>query len=180
MAEEAPFLQRVTWKPEKRGEGYPFDLPAVKEIETLRFAPVTCLVGENGSGKSTILEALAIGLGLNAEGGTKNFNFSTGPSESELHGALRLARGGVPASSFFLRAESFFNLAHKVDELGVTKSYGGRSLHAQSHGESFMALVEHRFGSRGLYLLDEPESALSPTRQLALLRHMHMLVAQGS
>ncbi len=189
MVEEPPFLQRVTWKPDKRGEGYPFDLPAVKEIESLRFAPVTCLVGENGSGKSTILEALAIGLGFNAEGGTTNFNFALRPSESSLHGAIRLMKTPYkPSTGFFLRAEAFFNLAREIEVLDsvpahappIIDSYGGRSLHEQSHGESFMALVENRFGPRGLYLLDEPESALSPTRQLRLLRRMHELVRQGS
>lgn len=171
-------------------EAYPFSLPAVRALADapLAFAPVTYFVGENGSGKSTLLEAVAVAMGFNAEGGTKNFHFETRRSESPLHAALRLGRGARrPQNGFFLRAESFFNLATEIERLDqgpsfgppVIDSYGGRSLHEQSHGESFLSLFLHRFGPDGLYVLDEPEAALSPQRQLAFLVRMHELVRQG-
>src|SRR5262245_37094727 len=163
-------------------DGYPFALPAVRHLDTLELHPkVTFFVGENGSGKSTLLEAIAVAMGFNAEGGTKNFRFSTRASHSDLNAFLRVAKSVKrPADGFFLRAESFFNVATQVDNLGVVDSYGGRSLHEQSHGESFMALMMNRFGGRGLYLLDEPEAALSPQRQLAVLSRMHDLVQEES
>jgi len=115
-------------------------------------------------------------LGFNPEGGSENFRFSTKVSESSLHSYLRAVRGARrPKTGFFLRAESFFNVATMVDELGVQASYGGRSLHEQSHGESFLALVTERFGTDGMYILDEPEAALSPQRQLALLAEFDRL-----
>ena len=118
--------------------------------------------------------------GFNPEGGSMNFRFSTRSSESSLGAVLRLVRSvRRPRTGFFLRAESFFNLATQVDNLGVLESYGGRSLHEQSHGESFIALALHRFGPQGLYVLDEPEAALSPLRQMSMLRRMHDLVRQG-
>src|SRR6187402_842796 len=161
---------------------YPFCLPAVKELGTLKLHPkVTFIVGENGSGKSTLLEAIATSWGFNPEGGTKNFNFGTRRSHSELHESLTLVKGIKRAKDgFFLRAESFFNVATEIDALGVTDSYGGRSLHEQSHGESFFALMTNRFGGNGLYILDEPEAALSPSRQLAMLVRMHELIAKNS
>lgn len=161
---------------------YPFCLPAVKNLGTLKLHPkVTFIVGENGSGKSTLLEAIATSWGFNPEGGTKNFNFGTRRSHSELHESLTLVKGIKRAKDgFFLRAESFFNVATEIDALGVTDSYGGRSLHEQSHGESFFALMTNRFGGNGLYILDEPEAALSPSRQLAMLVRMHELIAKNS
>jgi predicted ATPase len=158
-------------------ETYPFSIPAIRALDELALAPkVTCLVGENGSGKSTLLEALAVAAGFNAEGGSKNFRFATRRSESELHQYLRIVRGPRrERDGFFLRAESFFNLSSQVEELGVS-GYGERSLHEQSHGESFLSLAQHRFGGNGLYLLDEPEAALSPTRQLSFLAIIHDLV----
>jgi predicted ATPase len=162
---------------------YPFSIPAVAAIDGLALHPrVTYFVGENGSGKSTLLEAIAIAAGFNAEGGSMNFRFSTRSSESSLAGALRLVRSTRrPRTGFFLRAESFFNVATTIDHLGapLIASYGGRSLHEQSHGESFIALALHRFGPDGLYVLDEPEAALSPLRQMSMLRRMHDLVRQG-
>jgi len=138
---------------------------------------VTFLVGENGSGKSTLIEAIAVAAGFNAEGGTKSFRFRTRPSESELHAVLRLARGDQrERGGFFLRAESLFNVATQIDELDVVSSYGGVSLHDQSHGESFLALALNRFEGYGLYILDEPEAAPSPSRQLAFLRIIDELV----
>lgn len=157
---------------------YPFSIPSVRTLKTLKLDPkVTFLVGENGSGKSTLIEAIAMAAGFNAEGGTKNFRFRTRPSESELHATLRLARGDQrERGGFFLRAESLFNVATLIDELDVVSSYGGVSLHEQSHGESFLALALNRFEGYGLYILDEPEAALSPSRQLAFLRIIDELV----
>jgi len=160
---------------------YPFDLPAVRTLKRLKFHPaVTFIVGENGSGKSTLLEAIAIRFGFNAEGGSKNFKFETHASHSELWQCLKLARGILrPKDGFFLRAESFFNVATYVQELGVT-GYGESSLHEQSHGESFWSLLMKRFRGQGLYIMDEPEAALSPSRQLAMLVRLHDLVRGGS
>ncbi len=161
---------------------YPFCLPAIAALERIDLHPkVSFFVGENGSGKSTLLEAIAVSLGFNAEGGSKNFNFATRRSHSELHEYLRIAKGiKRPRDGYFLRAESFFNVATEIDNLNVVDSYGGRSLHEQSHGESFLALLMERFGGQGLYILDEPEAALSPQRQLAVLSRIHDLVLDGS
>ena len=170
-------------------DAYPFNLPAVRSWETLQLHDkVTFLVGENGSGKSTLIEAIAIAAGFNAEGGSKNFNFKTVNAHSELHRFLRLAKAPRRArDGFFLRAESYFNVATNIDGLSepglgmpLVSSYGGVSLHEQSHGESFLALLEHRFGGKGLYILDEPEAALSPQRQLSFLARLHELVRDDS
>jgi predicted ATPase len=145
---------------------------------------VTFFAGENGSGKSTLVEAIAIAAGFNAEGGSRNVTLSTRASHSDLHKHLRLVRGtGRPRTGYFLRAESFFNVATYIEELrdpGISAAYGDRPLHERSHGESFIALVQHRFGPKGLYILDEPEAALSLRGNLALMRRMHDLVAEGS
>src|ERR1043165_755651 len=169
---------------------YPFSLAAVRPLETLELHPaVTFVVGENGSGKSTLLEAIAVACGFNAEGGSKNFRFGTRESHSELHRFLRVARGVArPRSGFFLRAESFFNVATEIEKLDaepgggppIAPSYGERSLHEQSHGESFLALLVNRFHGEGLYLLDEPEAALSPSRQLSVITRIHDLVRERS
>ncbi|WP_237391865.1 AAA family ATPase [Paenibacillus dendrobii] len=171
---------------------YPFSLPAVHDFYSLSFQkPVTFIVGENGSGKSTLLEAMAIAWGFNPEGGTKNFSFETQASHSELHQYIRLARGVIrPKDGFFFRAESYYNVATNIDQLdaeeggppspAIRDSYGGKSLHEQSHGESFFATFMHRFGGRGLYLMDEPEAALSPLKQLSMLSRMHQLVSKQS
>ena len=150
--------------------------------------PVTFLVGENGTGKSTLLEAVAAAWGFNPEGGTRNFRFSTEATHSALWKSLTLTRRGFARDGFFLRAESLYNVATNIDEVDrapslggrVIDSYGGVSLHRQSHGESFLALVENRFGGEGLYLLDEPEAALSPTRQLSLLALLDELAGRSS
>ena len=177
------FLRAITLVRERVKDpgSYPYTIPAIRSLDTLPFhTRVTFLVGENGSGKSTLIEAIALLLGYNAEGGTKNFHFATHHSESELYRALRPVRGARrERNGFFLRAESYFNVATEVDRLGVGGSYGGKSLHEQSHGESFLALVEHRFGIEGLYLLDEPEAALSPARQMRFLGHLHALATRG-
>ena len=172
-------------------ESYLCGLPPVRYLmagNTLDFdAPVTFLIGENGAGKSTLLEGIAVACGFNPEGGSRNFNFSTRATHSELGHYLTPARRRYPKDGFFLRAESFYNVATNIDEMDETipgprliDRYGGVSLHRQSHGESFLALVEHRFGGQGLYLLDEPEAALSPTRLLTLIALMDRLVRADS
>jgi predicted ATPase len=169
-------------------ERYPYNLPAVRYLTTLAFHPkVTFLVGENGTGKSTLLEAVAVACGLNPEGGSRNFNFATRASHSKLDECLRLARApGLPADSYFLRAESFYNVASEIERLDkepggppIIAAYGGRSLHEQSHGESFFALFQNRFRDHGLYLMDEPEAALSPRRQVQFLGLLHDYVKRG-
>ena len=161
-------------------------LPAVRHLIRhggLAFSnPVTCLVGENGTGKSTLLEAIAAAYGFNPEGGTKNFTFSTRSTHSELYKHLTIVKRAFAKDGFFLRAESFYNVASNIDEMDppLIASYGGRSLHEQSHGESFLSLVENRFGGNGLYLLDEPEAALSPSSIMTLLGRIHELVRNHS
>ncbi|MGN1387617.1 MAG: AAA family ATPase, partial [Bacillus sp. (in: firmicutes)] len=167
---------------------YPFCLPAVSALDEVRFSkPVTFFVGENGSGKSTILEAIASSYGFNPEGGTRNFNFSSYQSHSNLNDYLTVIKGVFrPEDGFFLRAESFYNVASEIEKLDkdgfsgkLIDSYGGVSLHEQSHGESFMSLFLHKFQGNSLYILDEPEAALSPSRQLTMIARMHELVRQG-
>lgn len=162
-------------------EAYPFHIPAVCHLDVLELHPkVTFFVGENGSGKSTLLEAIAEKLGFSMEGGTKNTNLAMHEYRSALTSKLNLARSHLrPMDGFFLRAESYYNFATLIDELG-TWSYGGKSLHEQSHGESFFATLIHRLGGLGLYLFDEPEAALSPQRQMSLLVRMHDLVREHS
>jgi predicted ATPase len=169
---------------------YPFSLPAVRHLDRLVFHPsVTFLVGENGSGKSTLLEAIAAAAGFNPEGGSRNFRFATRSSHSPLNEYIALERSPRRwRDGYFLRAESYYNVAteiERLDEAGgpgppIIDSYGGRSLHEQSHGESFLALVQNRFRGNGLYILDEPEAALSPNRQLSLLVRIHDLVRTAS
>ncbi|MCF6245133.1 MAG: AAA family ATPase [Sulfurovum sp.] len=192
LASTKNFLLSIALKEEKIEDWtvFPFSLPAVRNLERTHFHPhVTFIVGENGSGKSTLLEALAISQGFNAEGGTTNFHFSTRESHSDLHAYLRIAKDTKkPETGFFLRAESFFNVATEIEKLDqdplagnkIIHSYGGKSLHEQSHGEAFFSLMKNRFSQKGLYLLDEPEAALSPKRQIEMLSMMHALVKQGS
>ncbi len=181
------------------GDGeWPFTIPAIARFDRRTFHPaVTYFVGENGSGKSTFMEALAAALGMNPEGGSRNMRFSTVEADDaaeqiRLAEAITVERAGRPRTDFFLRAESFFNVASDMDRrdretreqgLGggqIISSYGGVSLHSRSHGESFLATLTNRFGNGGLYLLDEPESALSFRGCLALLRVMHDGVRAGS
>ncbi|MCL2518258.1 MAG: AAA family ATPase [Oscillospiraceae bacterium] len=164
---------------------YPFSLPVVKNFDTLKLtSSVTFFVGENGTGKSTLLEAIAVSYGFNPEGGSKNFNFSTKETHSDLYKYLTLVKGIYkPKDGYFLRAESFYNVATAIEHMDaipaaappIKKSYGGKSLHEQSHGESFWSLLMNRFYGNGLYLLDEPEAALSPSRQMALLSRISEL-----
>lgn len=158
------------------------DIDAVSGLDELMFhKPVTFFVGENGSGKSTLLEAIAASYGFNPEGGTRNYRFSTYDSHSELFQAIRLIRGiRKPAWGYFLRAESFYNVATAEDE--YSRGPGGRPqhFHQKSHGESFLALAQSSFRSNGIYLLDEPEAALSPQRQLTLLLEIVNCAREGS
>ena len=191
QAPRGPYLQDVQLLRERipAPDQYPFSLPVVRHLSLLPFHPkVTFLVGENGTGKSTLIEALAIACDLNPEGGSRNFNFESCASHSRLENFLRLGRLLLPPDSFFLRAESFYNVATEIDRVGANRSYGGLSLHRQSHGESFFALFTLQFGFRepgkvpipGLYFLDEPEAALSPSRQLEFLGLLHQYCDEGS
>jgi predicted ATPase len=187
-----PYLREISLKREQIAgyEAYPFNIPAVRELDFLEFHPdVTFFVGENGSGKSTLLEAIALALGFGPEGGTRNMQFRTAETTSSLYRHLRIVRGFRRArANYFLRAESFFNVASEIEKLDaefsfspkIGPSYGGKDLHAQSHGESFMALLVNKLRGDGLYLFDEPEAALSPSRQMAALAAIHRLVQDGS
>lgn len=180
----------VQWDTVADRQIYPFNLPVLGGFDSIELHPkVTFIVGENGAGKSTLIEALAVAWGFNAEGGSKNFGFSTANAHSGLHQHLRLAKGPKRAKDgFFLRAESYFNVATAIDNLDadptfspkIIGAYGGKSLHEQSHGESFFALLENRFRGQGLYILDEPEAALSPSRQMSMLVRMRDLIDLNS
>ena len=184
------YVDRVRLAMDPPKNSYIAKLPVVKNLKSqggLYFPKdITFLVGENGIGKSTLLEAVALLAGFNPEGGTVNFNFSTEDTHSELYHYLRISRVNRERDGFFLRAESFYNLATNIDQLDrgpslggkVIDSYGGVSLHRQSHGESFLSVVQNRFSGRGLYLLDEPEAALSPKSQLVLMAEMERLRRQ--
>jgi predicted ATPase len=160
-------------------DAYPFAIPAVAGLDRLQFNPeVTFFVGENGSGKSTLLEAIAVRAGFNPEGGGKNFRTSHRPSESALHEHIRIARGAPrETNGFFLRAETMFNVSTEAEDY---QAYGWEKLHEMSHGEAFLWVTVNKFRDRGLFLLDEPEAALSPSRQLALLARVRQLVQAGS
>lgn len=164
---------------------YLADLPVVQHLYALGELPfqkpVTFFIGENGTGKSTLLEAIAIALGFNPEGGSRDFNFSTKASHSELYQYLTTIKTDYPQDGFFLRAESFYNTATYLDEHNDKMlRYGGVSFHKQSHGESFLALVTNRFEGNGLYILDEPEAALSPQKLMSLLVAIDELVKKHS
>ncbi|MBO4954625.1 MAG: AAA family ATPase [Clostridia bacterium] len=189
---EQPYIASVELCMPLPSDSYLNHIPAVEYLakgNQLHFQkPVTFLVGENGTGKSTLIEAIAVNYGFNPEGGSKNFQFSTTASHSDLHQHLKLTRHRQAKDGFFLRAESFYNVASNIDELDripsfsppIINSYGGVSLHEQSHGESFLSLVQNRLKGRGLYLFDEPESALSPMRLLTLLCEIDRLVKADS
>jgi predicted ATPase len=152
---------------------YPFSVPVIRSLDELSFNHRVCFfTGENGSGKSTLLEAIAVHYGFGREGGTRSFaNDSTESNHSidPLVRALRLSFDKRTGAGYYLRAESFFNAASYVDEIGAWESYGGKSLHSRSHGETFFTILDLKFQRNGLFLLDEPEAALSPQRQLSLL-----------
>lgn len=161
-------------------------VPAIHHFSSFSLTtPITFFVGENGTGKSTLLEAIAINYGFNPEGGSLHFNFITHNSHSPLSNDITLVKSGKhPKDGFFLRAESFYNVASYIEEIASDgmdlTEYGSRSLHQQSHGESFFNVISNRFRGNGVYILDEPEAALSPQRQLALLVVLEELVQQGS
>jgi predicted ATPase len=162
---------------------YPFNIPAIASLHSLEISSRVCFfVGENGTGKSTLLEATASHYGFGLEGGNRNFSPNTTASVRSIEPlvkALRLSFTKKTGLGFYLRAESFFNVASHVDSLGASHSYGGKSLHDQSHGESFISLLQNRFTRSGFYLMDEPEAALSPQRQLSFLVLLHELVADN-
>ena len=163
-------------------DSYLREIPALRSLRSLAFArPVTFFAGENGTGKSTLLEALAVACGFNPEGGTRNYRFSTFDSHSALFDALTVSRSpGKPGPGYFLRAESFYNVATAEEE--YSRGPGGmpQHYHEKSHGESFLSMFENSFRPGGLYLLDEPEAALSPQRQLTLLMYLVRLSGQGA
>jgi predicted ATPase len=187
MSTNVPYLLGIRPKEKERNiQQYPFSIPSLQggDIHLSFQSPVTFFVGENGSGKSTLLEAIAIGSGFNPGGGSRNTLNEQRRSESVLHEHLIFSWRKKVFDGFFLRAESFFNFASFLEEWeretgrDFHTPYGGKSLHEQSHGESFIALVKNRF-KKGLFILDEPEAALSPTRQLTLLSLMHQLIVTG-
>lgn len=178
------YLKGIRLREKPKSSSYLASLPVIKQLEAmgeLRFSmPVTFLVGENGAGKSTLLEAIAVSIGFNPEGGSRDFSFSTSDSHSELHSLITTIKTVSPKDGFFLRAESFYNTATFLDHSSTLIRYGGKSFHAQSHGEGFLSLVKNRFAGHGLYILDEPESALSLNKLLALMVSIDELVKQDS
>ncbi|GAA0287992.1 putative ATPase [Gracilibacillus halotolerans] len=182
------YLRELTILHEKvqHHDTYPFNIRSIQGTDVIEFKnAVTFFVGENGSGKSTLLEAISYKCEFNSAGGGKNDMYSVDASQSDLGNYIRLSWLPKINKGFFLRAESFFNFATYLDKLAKEEpsfsfeSYGGKSLHHQSHGESFLSLFKNRFEGKGIYLLDEPEAALSPARQLAFLKIMNDLVSTG-
>jgi len=186
MIEERPYLQKIIFQKEKvlqkEKSKYPFSIPFLKKINEIEFHKnVTFLVGENGSGKSTLIEGIALGMGFSAEGGTRNFNIETSKNISSLHKYLKFHMSySKPKDYYFLRAESFYNVATYMDETNYLEGYGGVSLHSQSHGESFLAVLNKKLQGNGLYIFDEPEAALSPQGQLQAVAEIHKLVNLNS
>ena len=184
--EPRPYLKEIQLKRDKveRADVYPFTLPLIHGLESLKFdKAVTFIVGENGAGKSTLIEAIAVAMGCNPEGGNRNTVFSTEATHSPLSAAIKAIKSFKrPADWYYLRAESFYNVASYMDSIISPREqgYGGKSLHHQSHGESFMAVLMHKLKGKGLYIFDEPEAALSPTRQMSALVEIHRLVQDES
>lgn len=186
------YISKIIFENNLDKNSYLNNLPIIKylskEKELLFDSAVTFFVGENGTGKSTLLEAIAVAYGFNAEGGSKNFTFSTNATHSELYKHLEIGKKNFAKDGFFLRAESLYNVATNIDDMDkqasfdplVIESYGGVSLHNQSHGESFLSIVQNRFFGNGIYILDEPEAALSPTRLLTLMVEINKLVKKNS
>lgn len=178
------YIKEIRLRDRSCPDCYPFSIPAVQHLcngGSLSFEkPVTFFVGENGTGKSTLIEAIAVAMGFNAEGGSRDFFFTTQRTHSELCDYLTISKSVMPKDGFFLRAESFYNTASYLDTNSNMRRYGGVSFHAQSHGESFLSLAINRFEGKGLYILDEPESALSPQRLMSLLVLIDELVKNDS
>jgi predicted ATPase len=184
-----PFLKRLTFIEERvKADEFPFTIPAFQRgrLELNFERPITVIVGENGTGKSTLLEGIADLCGFNLSGGNRNHLYSRDLTQPTIGHALRGAWLPKVSRGFFMRAESFFNFGRYVDEMhkedpsaGALDPYGGRSLHEQSHGESFLALFTNKFHGQAIYILDEPEAALSPKRQLQFLKVMRMLELEG-
>ena len=183
-------MRSVSLRSDAPDDGYPFDLPAVAALhdDPIMLGDVTVLVGQNGSGKSTLIEAIAVAAGLNAEGGSSNLQFATMSTHSNLSEHLAMGWTRRPRWGWFLRAETFYGMATHIANDNAVDAYGRPigvagmfpDLHARSHGESFLGLIESRFGEAGFYVMDEPESALSFQGQLGLLRFIHDAVAAGS
>ena len=179
-----PYLKRIELDRDsiENFDEFPFSIPIVQELEYLDFHPdVTFLMGENGTGKSTLIEAIALAMGFGAEGGTKNVRFTTTDDISPLFKHLKLVKSyAKPKDSYFLRAESFYNVATYMDSVGYLQGYGDKSLHERSHGEAFLTTLNQKLKGQGFYIFDEPESALSPQRQMSALTSIHQLVEDGS
>lgn len=183
------FLRKVSLLREKIADyrQYPFSIPSIAELESIEIkSNITFFVGENGSGKSTLLEAIAYQCGFNTAGGGSNNSYELESSHSSLGDYIRLSWLPKINHGFFLRAESFYSFASYLDRMekelpgfDFYGPYGGKSLHTQSHGESFLSLFLNRFDRQAIYLLDEPEAALSPTRQLSLLKVIYDLTRNG-
>lgn len=185
---ESRFIQsiQIRWDEIPRNS-YLKSIPSLSKVKRVDFTtPITFFVGENGTGKSTLLEGIAVAYGFNAEGGTKNYRFSTFDDVSELGQAIHITKGfKKPRTGYFFRAESFFNVATKTEdyrdqpkEIYYARS-GGRSFHEQSHGESFLALFQ-TFDPEGIYIMDEPEAAISPQRQMTLLIEIVQMAKKGA
>ncbi|SNZ15603.1 Predicted ATPase [Terribacillus aidingensis] len=178
------FLKRVKLlqeHPAFQQNVYPFSIPALRQLDKLDInQSVTFFVGENGSGKSTLMEAIADRCEFHTAGGGRNNAYDVDASEAALANYIRLSWLPKVTNGFFLRAESFYHFASHIDDIGSVDAYGGKSLHHQSHGEAFLSLFQNRFGGKAIYLLDEPEAALSPQRQLSFLRLIHDLVKTGN
>ncbi|GAA0607934.1 AAA family ATPase [Virgibacillus siamensis] len=191
LTSDIAFIKQLSLKKDRITDynQFPLNLPVIQNFRPITCHPnVTYIVGENGMGKSTLLEGIAVAMGFNPEGGTRNFNFSSYDSHSNLDRYLRIGKGvHKPRDSFFFRAETFYNVSTNIEELDsepggpkIIDGFGGKSLHEQSHGEAFFAAFMHRFTGNGLYILDEPEAALSPLRQMSLLARIDDLVNAGS
>ena len=177
------YIRQISIPGEIPSDNYIANIPIVQHLKqhTLELRkPVTIFVGENGIGKSTLIEALAVSMRFNAEGGSRNFNFKTHESHSALHEYIRVAKGRLlKEDGYFLRAESFYNVATKEEEYADLE-HPSEKYHEKSHGESFLALVQNQLRANGLYMFDEPEAALSPQRQLTLLMEICSCAKQGS
>lgn len=187
MLSPLPYIRKVIYEkehvPSDKLNEYPYSIPVVKQLEELELTErVTIIIGENGSGKSTLIEAIAQGLGFSPEGGSKDFNVKTAEEDyTVLHNHFKYIRSYKrPQDYYFLRAESFYNIASYMDEVRSYDEYGGKSLHWRSHGEAFMAVLTGRLRGKGLYIFDEPEAALSPQRQLTAIAQIHKVVQDDS